>query len=123
MAFLNPDDDCHDLAYAYMADSTSQFITTWWVLAELGNYLAKGGYRKLFVPLVRRLEKDSRWKIEPLTQEQFSRGTHLYERRPDKRWSLTDCISFIILKEKRIREALTADHHFEQAGFQALLKS
>jgi uncharacterized protein len=46
----------------------------------------------------------------------------LYHSRPDKRWSLTDCISFTVMKEEGIAEALTGDHHFEQAGFHALLK-
>jgi uncharacterized protein len=46
----------------------------------------------------------------------------LYRDRPDKAWSLTDCISFVVMADKGIRDALTADHHFEQAGFVALLK-
>jgi predicted nucleic acid-binding protein len=46
----------------------------------------------------------------------------LYHLRPDKQWSLTDCISFLVMSEEGITEALTADHHFEQAGFVALLK-
>jgi uncharacterized protein len=41
--------------------------------------------------------------------------------RRDKEWSLTDCISFVVMKERGLTEALTADHHFEQAGFKALL--
>jgi uncharacterized protein len=45
----------------------------------------------------------------------------LYGRRPDKAWSLTDCISFEVMTERGITEALTSDHHFMQAGFQALL--
>jgi uncharacterized protein len=45
----------------------------------------------------------------------------LFGDRPDKDWSLTDCISFIVMEERRITEALTGDHHFEQAGFRALL--
>jgi predicted nucleic acid-binding protein len=42
--------------------------------------------------------------------------------RPDKEWSLTDCISFVVMNERGITDALTSDHHFEQAGFQILLK-
>jgi predicted nucleic acid-binding protein len=46
----------------------------------------------------------------------------LYRRRPDKAWSVTDCISFVVMEGDGIREALTGDQHFEQAGFVALLK-
>jgi hypothetical protein len=52
----------------------------------------------------------------------FEAGTDLYSRRSDKEWSLTDCISFVVMQEQGIGEALTGDRHFEQAGFRALLK-
>lgn len=52
----------------------------------------------------------------------MSQGIELYSQRPDKNWSLTDCISFQVMKSFGITEALTGDHHFEQAGFVALLK-
>ena len=52
----------------------------------------------------------------------FQRGLRLYEERPDKEWSLTDCLSFVVMKDENLREALTGDQHFEQAGFIALLK-
>ena len=55
--------------------------------------------------------------------EQFRAGIALYEARPDKDWSLTDCISFVMMEREKIGEALTGDHHFEQAGFIAPLKS
>ena len=59
--------------------------------------------------------------VDP-TRDLFHSGIDLFARRPDKAWSLTDCISFVVMKENRIKEALTGDHHFEQAGFTALLK-
>jgi hypothetical protein len=45
----------------------------------------------------------------------------LFRQRADKAWGLTDCISFVVMREREIPEALTADEHFEQAGFVALL--
>jgi predicted nucleic acid-binding protein len=54
--------------------------------------------------------------------EVFERGCELHACRPDKGWSLTDCISFVVMEERGIHEALTGDHHYEQAGFTALLK-
>ena len=46
----------------------------------------------------------------------------LYDSRNDKQWSLTDCISFVVMQDYEITDALTGDHHFEQAGFRALLR-
>ena len=55
-------------------------------------------------------------------RELFESGIRMYREREDKDWSLTDCISFVVMEREEIRDALTADHHFEQAGFHALLK-
>ncbi|MEX0702442.1 MAG: hypothetical protein WD069_10140 [Planctomycetales bacterium] len=52
----------------------------------------------------------------------FDAGISLYESRADKHWSLTDCISFVVMQQHGLVDALTGDHHFEQAGFNALLK-
>jgi len=52
----------------------------------------------------------------------FQRGVDLFEQRADKAWSLTDCLSFLVMRAERLTDALTGDHHFEQAGFRALLK-
>jgi predicted nucleic acid-binding protein len=49
-------------------------------------------------------------------------GFDLYESRLDKDWSLTDCVSFAVMTQRGLTEALTADHHFEQAGFRAVFK-
>ena len=51
----------------------------------------------------------------------FEQAMQMYRDRDDKEWSLTDCVSFVIMKDQNIGEGLTADHHFEQAGFIALL--
>jgi len=58
----------------------------------------------------------------PASQELFERGLNLYRQRPDKDWSLTDCISFVVMREHGVTKALTADRHFEQAGFAILLR-
>jgi hypothetical protein len=68
------------------------------------------------------LRSDPEMTIVPAEQRLFDKGIELYARRRDKAWSLTDCISFVAMKEMRLREALTGDHHFEPAGFRALLK-
>ena len=69
-----------------------------------------------------RLRNDSLVTIVPADKRLYDSGIALYRDRPDKAWSLTDCISFVVMKERGISEALTGDHHFEQAGFVPLLK-
>jgi hypothetical protein len=59
--------------------------------------------------------------IIPPSQEVFDLGLDLYAQRPDKDWSLTDCISFIVMRQHGLTDALTGDRHFQQAGFKALL--
>jgi predicted nucleic acid-binding protein len=60
--------------------------------------------------------------IEPLTPTLVDEGLTLYRARPDKSWSLTDCVSFTLMTDRQITRALAYDHHFEQAGFEALLR-
>jgi len=122
VAFLNRRDEHHGLAYDYMSQSAAPIITSTWVLVELGNFLGEGHNRGLFLTLVRRLRAQRRVTIVPANEGSFERGLRLYGGRSDKAWSMTDCLSFVIMREGRIREALTADHHFEQAGFTILLK-
>ena len=52
----------------------------------------------------------------------MDRGLAIFAERQDKDWPLTDCISFVVMQEQGITEALTGDRHFEQAGFVAMLK-
>ena len=61
-------------------------------------------------------------EIVPATSRDFQRGLELFAARQDKRWSLTDCISFVVMQDCGLTEMLTADRHFEQAGFSILLK-
>ena len=67
------------------------------------------------------LRDDEGVEILPVGPELFSRALTFYSHRMDKEWGLTDCISFVVMKERKLRDALTADHHFEQAAFKALL--
>jgi uncharacterized protein len=53
-------------------------------------------------------------------EELYQQGLALYDNRPDKAWSLTDCISFVVMERQGLREALTGDRHFQQAGFVAV---
>ncbi|MCP4248485.1 MAG: type II toxin-antitoxin system VapC family toxin [bacterium] len=61
-------------------------------------------------------------QVIPVTTHLFLAGMAMHAERADKSWSLTDCISFIVMRENQATEALTHDRHFEQAGFRALLR-
>jgi predicted nucleic acid-binding protein len=122
VAYLNARDERHSLAVKWMGDSSQRIVTTEWVLAELGNFLAEGPNRRLLGPLVRALSAEERVEIVPADHVSFLDALNLYVRRPDKSWSITDCTSFRLMKSRKISDALTTDHHFEQAGFTALLR-
>lgn len=61
-------------------------------------------------------------EVLPASEQQFLGGLGLYEARPDKGYSLVDCISMTVMRELSITTALTSDRHFEQEGFDVLLK-
>jgi predicted nucleic acid-binding protein len=92
------------------------------VLTEVGDALSAPVNRPAFLRLYRRLSMNSATEVVPPTIDLLEREIDLYERRPDKEWSLTDCISFVVMSERGLTEALTGDHHFEQAGFRALFR-
>ena len=98
-----------------------QMITTRAVILEIGNALAKLRYRAAAIELLDSLEEDPNVKIIALSEELYNRAMELYRQRPDKEWGLTDCVSFVVMQDYGITEALTTDEHFKQAGFRALL--
>ena len=67
------------------------------------------------------MESDGQIIIVEHLDSLYRRGLALYDARPDKEWSLTDCISFVVMTDEGLTEALTGDGHFTQAGFKALL--
>ncbi len=69
-----------------------------------------------------RMRRDPRIELIPSGGEFGSEAIRLFTARSDKEWSLTDCLSFIVMERRGIRDALTADNHFEQAGFRAVLE-
>jgi uncharacterized protein len=101
----------------------TRLITTTAILLEIGNALSKQRYRQAAKELPASLEQDDTVEIVPMTDELYQKAFQLFCNRPDKDWGLIDCVSFIVMREKRLSEALTADEHFEQAGFIALLRN
>ena len=121
LAILNPRDAAHAKAVRFSYSQGRPLVTTCWVLTELADALARPQNRPLFRRTLNDLRQDPEANIIAPSQGLFDRGIALYDARPDKEWSLTDCISFVVMSELGLTEALTADRHFEQAGFRALL--
>lgn len=122
LALLNADDEYNSQATLRADQIRGRTVTTTWVLTELADALCRPEYRGEVAQFIADLRSDPRVLIAPATEELFEQGLDLFLRRPDKAWSLTDCISFVVMQDRGLTEALTADHHFEQAGFVTLLK-
>ena len=122
LALLHLDDDAHSRALGFSETCSEPLLTTAWVLTEVADALAVPGMRESFTRLLTALRGDPACMIVPPTQTLFDQGVELYAERPDKDWSLTDCISFVVMRHQGVTQALTGDHHFEQAGFTALLR-
>jgi len=123
VALLLAHDVNHADAVRLAAKSDPEIVTTDHVILELTAYLARPPARAAVVMLVDRLRASTKVKVVRAQDQLFDDGWELYRRHADKGWSLTDCISFVVMRQQKLTEALTTDHHFEQAGFSALLKS
>ncbi|HEX3150004.1 MAG TPA: PIN domain-containing protein [Gemmataceae bacterium] len=122
VAIFNPRDELHAQAKTIAGAHQGRVVTTEFVLLEAGNFFSRGVNRSVFKSMIESLRATEDIEIIPASAELFGEGFDVFKSRPDKEWSLTDCTSFVILRKRGIIEALTADHHFEQAGFSALLK-
>jgi len=122
LALLNRKDSAHARAMGASLSLRSPTVTTAWILTELADAMAEGQWRQEAAKFVRRLQANPQVRVIPPAGELFEQGLQLYENRPDKDWSLTDCISFVVMRQEGLADALTGDRHFEQAGFSALLK-
>jgi hypothetical protein len=122
IAFLSPSDEAHEWARSFTAGYNGKMLTTEWVLTEVADGLAAPATRASCAAFIEWLRRDADIMIVPSTSDLFNEGFSLYGSRVDKAWSLTDCTSFVVMKHHQVTEALTGDHHFEQAGFTALLR-
>jgi predicted nucleic acid-binding protein len=121
-ALLNERDSAHDKAAAFTQEFRGRIYTTDAVLLEVGDGLATPSRRAVFQPLVASLQANPRVSILPCLSDLMRDAVALYAQRTDKAWSLTDCLSFVVMQREGITEALTGDHHFEQAGFSIVLQ-
>jgi hypothetical protein len=125
IALIHRRDDCHQRAKRiYTGLGHVKRMTTDAVLIESCNIFSKGPLRPLAIALMEKIEEAENLgvlEVIHVTEALISRGWDLFQRRPDKDWSLTDCVSFVVMKDRGITKAFTTDHHFEQAGFEKLI--
>jgi uncharacterized protein len=120
-ALLNARDIIHQRAVRFATQSENPLVTTAWIITEVADGLCARATRESVVRLWDILQSSADVEIVLPSSELFQEGLERYRQRPDKNWSLTDCISFLVMEQRGITDALTADHHFQQAGFAALL--
>lgn len=124
VALATPRDRYHPQAIelaGHLERLGARIVTTRAVLLEIGSSLSKVRFRSHGIALLESLEADPRVEIVPISEGLYQRGFEVFRRRPDKEWSLVDCLSFVIMQDRGLRDSLTTDDHFEQAGFRALL--
>jgi predicted nucleic acid-binding protein len=123
LAVLNQQDPWHDLVKEATRTYDGLFVTTGFVLLEVADAVSKNPVgRSMVEQMIRDMKSRQPNRVLPCSEELFLAGLDRYARRPDKQWSLTDCISFVVMEREGIADALTGDKHFEQAGFNVLLK-
>jgi len=125
IALSSPKDHLHGraaLLAGQLQEAGTRLVTTRAVVLEIGNALCKERYRAAAVRLLSALEGDPAVEVVPLSESLYARALQLYRERPDKEWGLTDCVSFVVMEDRGLGEALTTDEHFAQAGFRALLR-
>ena len=124
LAISSPTDQWRESVLKIVATIENlSLVTTEEVLTEfLAGMAGRGDYqRSLAIRMVRSILTDEEVTVLPQTHETFLDGLDLYERRVDKGYSLTDCISMNACRQETITEVLTSDHHFAQEGFIVLI--
>jgi uncharacterized protein len=120
LALLNIDDAHHEDVAA--ANVPGRMFVTWAVQLEVLDAFSSERFRPLALDFWEACQSDSGVAVVPLDDGLLARAMDLFRQRLDKNWSFTDCVSFTVMNEQGISEALTADHHFEQAGFRAVFR-
>jgi predicted nucleic acid-binding protein len=112
----------HPAARTGSARIQERLLTSEYVLWETLNFASDTANRAKAAYLVRQLINSQQFEVVNADFDLFTRGLDLYASRIDQTWSLRDCLTLMVMTDRSIGRALTHDHHFEQAGFQALLR-
>ena len=126
IAILVKDDQWHETARGVEESLTDRvrLVTTYEILTEFLAGVSRGRpeIRIAAVQMVRTIMSGPNITLVPQSPDLFTRGLELYASRPDKRYSLTDCISMTVMRDMHISEVLTHDRDFENEGFTRLIR-
>lgn len=124
-ALLVKTDDRHLAAKKVLSEAKRRrrgFVTTDYVLDETATLLKARGKTHLLDPFFEAVENSRACRIEWTDSDSFADARAFFLKHADQAWSFTDCVSFRVMQRLRLRDALTKDEHFQQVGFQVLLK-
>jgi len=122
LALAQPTDELHTRAVDWVQHLSEPMLVTEYVLWETVNSLSRRADRPRVHRIVEMISDDANYAFVHASPELLAAGLRLHHDRPDKDWSLTDCVSFHLMQERGITRALAYDIHFEQAGIEALLR-
>ena len=121
VALVNRRDQWHERALAWSQAIEDRVVTTEYVLWEAVNFLSSPVDRGKAKAVADYLRSDPSVEFIFASPDLLDKGLELHSARGDKAWSLTDCVSFRLMDQRGLKQALAADKDFEQAGFEALL--
>lgn len=121
-ALLSPREQYHQEALRFLPRmrAAAEVWITEAVLVEVGNALSAHN-RVGAATFIQRCYATDNMHVVPVTTALLNEAVDLYAQRQDKTWGLTDCLSFVVMRQQSLTDALTADAHFVQAGYRALL--
>ena len=106
-----------------LARRNRRFLTTEYVVDETVTLLLVRHSHAAAADFLQTIEKSEALRLEWIDPTRFHAASAWFQKHTYKQWSFTDCVSFTIMRELRLRDAFTTDHHFRQAGFTPLLKA
>ena len=126
LALLNKSDALHEKAKRIrnkLVRERGQFLLTDYIVVEIANALSRVPFRQTAVQIISLIQSSANTMVVRIDKEIFTEAWRLYSGRLDKEWSFTDCTSFIVMGQMGLTDAFTSDHHFEQAGFNILIRT
>ena len=123
-ALLVRGDDQHARAAEILREAAKRkrgLVTTDYVLDETATLLLARGYTAVLADFLKRVQESEACRVIWMDADYFEKTKQLFLKNPERRWSFTDCFSFMVMKELRLRDAMSKDSHFKTAGLAPLL--